>query len=178
MEIYVPESSVFKKDLGSQNLHPGEFYFTESAGQVHTLLGSCIAITLWHPRLKIGGMCHFVLPGKRHKCFIVSDNSILNGRYADEAIEMFERESKRCGTQLKEYHAKIFGGSNMLGNYSLAQDKKIGDINTQAALKILLDRGIPLLVAHVGESGHRNIVFDVATGDVWVKHVPLTEFIL
>jgi hypothetical protein len=25
---------------------------------------------------------------------------------------------------------------------------------------------------HVGDDGHRNIVFDLACGNVWVKHVP------
>ncbi len=177
MKVYVANNDVFRKDVNSPILHPGEFYFTEEGGQINTLLGSCIAMTLWHPDLKIGGMCHFILPGKSECSADTADNEILNGRYADEAILLFEREAKRCGTQLIEYQAKIFGGSNMLANYSLTQDKQIGNMNTQAAIKILQDRGIPLLVAHVGESGHRNIVFDVDTGDVWVKHVPLQKII-
>ena len=43
------------------SLLPGELYF----GQRHllkTLLGSCVAITLWHPQRQLGGMCHFLLP--------------------------------------------------------------------------------------------------------------------
>jgi len=101
----------------------------------------------------------------------------LNGRYADAAMALFEREASKRDTKLSEYQAKIFGGSNMLDS-TLRKDEQIGVKNTEAALMHLQDRGIPLLVAHVGESGHRRIVLDVAKGDVWVKHSPLQKIIL
>ena len=108
---------------------------------------------------------------------IVRANSVLDGRYADMAMLLFEREAARRGTDLKEYQAKIFGGSNMLAKSTLREDKLIGTQNTEAALKHIYDRGITLLVAHVGESGHRCIVFDIGQGDVWVKHEPLQKYI-
>ena len=37
-------------------LHPGEFYFGDRHTRIRTLLGSCVSIILWHPRLLIGGM--------------------------------------------------------------------------------------------------------------------------
>jgi len=164
-------------DIISRFLNPGQFYFCESNCQIHTLLGSCIAITLWHPILQIGGMCHFVLPGRRSPEGVIRAGGKLKGRYSDEAMALFEREATRHGTKLNEYQAKIFGGSNMLANSTLKQDEMIGTINTEAALKHLSERGITLLLAHVGETGHRRIVFDVEKGDVWVKHEPLQNII-
>jgi len=161
----------------SRFLNPGEFFFGESNCQIHTILGSCIAITLWHPILHIGGMCHFVLPGRRDPANVTRIGSSLNGRYSDDAMALFEREAKRRGSKLKEYEAKIFGGSNMLTNSTLKEDELIGTRNTEAALRHLTEREIPLLIAHVGETGHRRIALNVENGDVWVKHEPLQKFI-
>jgi len=163
--------------LVSQFINPGGFFFGNANCQIHTILGSCIAITLWHPNLHIGGMCHFVLPGKRSIKSIVNDGTELNGRYSDAAIAMFEIEVKKRGTQLKDYQAKIFGGSNMLTNSTLREDELIGTKNTEAALNHLNEKNMTLLVAHVGETGHRRIALDVSTGDVWVKHEPLQKII-
>jgi len=123
-------------------------------------------------------MCHFLLPGRRAEMRLYRAGDQLNGRYADAAMALFEREASKRGTQLSEYQAKIFGGSNMLSNSTLRKDEQIGVKNTEAALMHLKNRDITLLVAHVGESGHRRIVFDVAQGDVWVKHSPLQRIIL
>ncbi len=161
----------------SRFINPGEFFFYESNCQIHTLLGSCIAITLWHPVLKIGGMCHFVLPGMRSTSGVDRAEGELNGRYSDAAMALFEIEAVRYGTRLDEYQAKIFGGSNMLANSTLKEDEMIGTKNTEAAINHLTERGIPLLVAHVGETGYRRIAFDVERGDVWVKHESLQKFV-
>ena len=161
----------------SRFINPGAFFFGESNCQIHTILGSCIAITLWHPDLRIGGMCHFVLPGRRAPDKVMRYGSDCDGRYSDAAMALFEREASKRRTNLKDYQAKIFGGSNMLTNSTLREDELIGTKNTEAALKHLTEREIPLLVAHVGETGHRRIAFDVAKGDVWVKHEPLQKVI-
>jgi len=158
-------------------LNPGEFYFGDSNCQIHTLLGSCISITLWHPRLLIGGMCHFILPFNCVEEKVRSMKSEINGRYSDAAMALFEQEACKYGTRLQDYQAKIFGGSNMITNTWLREDELIGTKNTEAAINHLSQRSIPLLVAHVGETGHRRIVFNVNTGDVWVKHVPLQKII-
>jgi chemotaxis protein CheD len=90
-------------------LQPGEFYFGEGKTRIRTLLGSCVAITLWHPRLHLGGMSHYVLPNRRHR----KKHEPLDGRYADEVMEMFMRELRHSHTKPGEYEVKIFGGGRM-----------------------------------------------------------------
>lgn len=150
-------------------LHPGDFAFVEPDVHIHTLLGSCISITLWHPQRHIGGMCHFMLP-ERPSCH--AENIGLDGRYGNEAMMLFEREASKHRTQLSEYQAKIFGGGNMVVGGEDINDS-IGAKNTEKAMQMLMGLGIQVLVAHVGEFGHRRIFFDVGSGDVWVRHHPL-----
>ena len=91
-------------------LRPGEFYFGEGRTRIRTLLGSCVAITLWHPTRLIGGMSHYMLPSRlSHR----KKDSALDGRYAEDVMEMFMRELKRSHSRAAEYQVKIFGGGRM-----------------------------------------------------------------
>jgi len=146
-------------------LHPGEFWFGDADLHVHTLLGSCVSISLWHPQKHIGGLCHFVLPTRPQMGGPGPD-----GRYGDEAMELFRRSAFKHGTQLQEYEAKIFGGSNMLGAGAGSEEDLVGTRNAEAAMQLLSVAGCMLMVAHVGESGHRRLVFEPRSGDVWVRH--------
>ncbi len=101
---------------------------------------------------------------------MVRTGSQLNGRYSDAALALFEREAAKYGTQLNEYQAKIFGGSNVLTDITPQGAALVGNTNTEAALRHLSEREILLRASHVGGTGHRQIVFDVGSGDVWVKH--------
>ena len=150
-------------------LHPGDFSFAGGGAHLHTLLGSCISITLWHPRKKVGGMCHFTLPGHPK---VRSLNGKHNGRYAEGAMALFREAVDKHKTHITEYQAKIFGGGNMMRSADKPVDDTIGTKNAAAAMQLLMQEGVEILVAHVGEFGHRRIVFDISTGEVWVKHQP------
>jgi chemotaxis protein CheD len=83
-------------------------YFGGGRTRISTLLGSCISITLWHPARRIGGMCHFMLPTA------ASPPAPLDGRYADEALALFDRAVATAASQPADYQVKVFGGGNML----------------------------------------------------------------
>ena len=42
-------------------LQPGEFYWSDAFTRIRTVLGSCVALCVWHPKKNIGGMCHYIL---------------------------------------------------------------------------------------------------------------------
>ena len=99
----------------------------------------------------------------------------MNGKYADDAMYMFRRETLKYGTKLTEYDAKIFGGGNMIKSKGQNIEDSIGSKNATAAMMLLMGEGVDILVAHVGEFGHRRLVFDTLSGDVWVRHVDTDE---
>lgn len=144
------------------HLNPGDLWFGGGAVRLRTVLGSCVSVTLWHPLHHVGGMCHFMLPD-RHR----GGDAALNGKYADEAFQIFDTEMGRAGTRPAEYQAKIFGGGNMFPSARGAQGD-VGQRNLEAARRLLLQRGIDVVVKHVGGSGHRKLIFDVWSGDAWL----------
>lgn len=145
-------------------LHPGEYFFSNSDQRIGTLLGSCIAICLWHPILHIGGMCHFVLPSQKNK----SARS-LNGRYADEAMAMFEASVAEHNTELKQYQASIYGGANVVTSLVKEDEDTIGERNAAVAMELLMASRASIGIVDVGESWPRRISFDVSSGEVTVN---------
>lgn len=153
-------------------LGPGEFYFGEGKTRIRTLLGSCVAITLWHPTRLIGGMSHYMLPNRVHHR---RKESPLDGRYADEAMEMFMRELGRSRSKPVEYQVKIFGGGRMFEHASKggkSMHASISDRNVQIGRALASRYGFSFTAEDIGGAGHRNVMLDLWSGDVWVKKAP------
>lgn len=153
-------------------LQPGEFYFGDRSTRIRTLLGSCVAITLWHPRLHIGGMCHFMLPART-----IRRPDTLDGRYADEAMLLFEKKIRAARTMPGDYQVKLFGGGNMFRKPTNQADcSDVPCRNIVAARHLLQHHGYKIVAEHVGMHGHRNLIFKLWSGDVWMRHVkPVAE---
>jgi chemotaxis protein CheD len=81
-------------------LHPGEFYFGGGPTRIATLLGSCVSITVWHPRLLVGGMCHYMLPNRQRP-----PQAALCGRYGDEAMEWLLARIRDTGAPAAQFQA-------------------------------------------------------------------------
>jgi chemotaxis protein CheD len=124
---------------------------------------------MWHPELRIGGMCHYLLPTRRKKG---DANNDLDGRYGDEAIQLFTKEAQRRRTHPKQYEIKIFGGADMFPRNAKGNVTAIGTLNVSGALSRLRECGCVVKAQHVGGIGHRIIVMEVWSGEVWVKHHP------
>lgn len=159
-------------------LHPGDFYFGDRDTRIRTLLGSCVSITIWHPQLLIGGMCHYVLPSRGGRAEDAPD-----GRYGDEAMEMFMKEVRGAGTRAGEYEVKLFGGSNMfpfVRQYVPCLERNCIDPihcdcrdvsrrNKHAARKLVERHGFSVKAEHLGGTCPRNLFFDIWSGYAWVK---------
>ncbi len=148
-------------------LHPGELVFAGLGTHVHTLLGSCVAICLWHPLLKIGGMCHFVLPSRPAG---TAPSSEPDGRYGDEAMQWFDRAVKLHHTEYCDYHGKIFGGLNISSDNPDNTIELVGKRNIAKAKQMLSSRQVDIKAIHVGDAQHQRIVMDFSSGHVWVRH--------
>jgi chemotaxis protein CheD len=150
----------------------GEVYFGTGDVQVETLLGSCVAITFWHPLRRLGGLCHFVLPARRRPAASTvsaeTADQELDGRYGEDALLCLLKEIQRHNTVATDYTVKVFGGGRILG---LASPRKpIGQANAEFALEILQRQQLQVSAQDIAGEGYRYLRFDLSNGDVWVRH--------
>ena len=148
-------------------LQPGDCWFGGADTRIRTLLGSCVAITLWNPKQKLGAMCHIMLPQRAP----TKKQEGLDGRYADEAVALMLKDIKRAGCRPIDFEAKLFGGGSMLSLSAI--DGILPERNIEIAKKLIHDAGWSLMAEHTGGKGSRQIRFDIATGDVWIRFTPV-----
>lgn len=151
-------------------LLPGDFHFGDENARIHTVLGSCVSIAVWHPLLRIGGMSHSILPSRRKG---KSDNHKRDGCYIDDAIELLLREIGKHHTHPLDYQVKLFGGGNMFRQPLAGKALNVGGDNIKAARTLLEAGGFNIHAEHVGGGGHRSIIFDLRDGSVLIKHEKL-----
>lgn len=145
-------------------LKPGEYYFGEGYTRIHTLLGSCVAITLWHPKKHLGGMCHYLLPARG------LNQRLSQGHYAEEVIQLFLQSLHKTQTHPWEYEVKVFGGANMFENFRHRQGTiNVAQNNVETGAKLLRQHGFKVKVTDVGGVNHRKIYLELWNGDVWVQ---------
>ncbi len=147
-------------------LNPGEFYFGDRDIRIRTILGSCVSITLWHPKLLIGGMCHYMLPSRHPRGALLAD-----GKYADEALGLLFEEIRRSGTAVEDYQVKLFGGGNMFQRQVQAGQSHVGTKNAEAGRHLLKHHGLCPVSENLGGAGHRTVLFDIWSGNVWVRQI-------
>ena len=147
-------------------LKPGEMFFGEST-LVETLLGSCVAITLWYPHVRKGGICHFMLPQRQRD--LRSHSRDLDGRYGREAWLWLLQQSRAQCLQPELAEIKLFGGSRVLQLKPEQNFADIGAKNIELAEDCLQQAGLQPCARDVGGDGHRVLRFDLRTGYVWVR---------
>lgn len=144
-------------------LMPGQLHFGQQAGSIKTLLGSCVAVTLWHPVKRLGGMCHFLLPSRTR-----SAGDKLDGRYGDEAMETLLDHIRKSRTAPEEYHAHLYGGADTLPEGTNLRFN-VGERNIEAGW-LFVDRwGFQLQGVDVGEDVPRSVTLTLATGEVEMR---------
>lgn len=148
----------------ARNIHPGA-WAVEDRLPLSTLLGSCVAVCLFDPHLKIGGINHFMLPDMGRARFGDVD-SLLSGNFAMEALlnALLGRGAKKARLQ-----AKAFGGGTIIdtGDGALS----IGMRNASFAKEWLVREGIPLVSSDFLGPWSRKIIFLPTHGEAFCKRM-------
>ena len=139
----------------------GQAVFAAEPSRLTTIVGSCVAVTLYSPRRRLGMLGHIVLPQSR-------DGTDHPAKYADTAIPHMLLTLQREGVAASELTAKLAGGACMFGD---SQFSRIGENNVQAAIQALESAGIGVVGRDAGGNSGRRVCFDLATGIVIVACV-------
>lgn len=151
-------------------LSPGGVHFGHRETRIRTILGSCVSLTLWHPNLCVGGMCHFMLPARPRSM----PSSGQDGRFASDAIDLLLADIRQSNCDPREFHVKLYGGANMFPDICHdTGEAHVGARNISAARLLIAHHGLKSMSEHVAGNGHRHLVFDVWNGAVCLHHLPL-----
>lgn len=152
-------------------LKPGEMRICEEPTIVTTLLGSCVAVAMYNERLKIGAICHGLLPSCRNArpC----DGHCLEGfRYVDCSIRRMLEVFQKRGIVQSEIDVKVFGGSDMFNvKVGASKSSSVGRQNVEKALQIVDNEGLRIIASDLGGLRGRKIYFYTHTGEVLLKRL-------
>ena len=148
----------------ARNVQPGA-WVVDSEKPLSTLLGSCVAVCLFDPLMKIGGINHFMLPemGRSKNSDV---DSLLSGSYAMEALlnALLIKGAKKVRLQ-----AKAFGGGTIIDTDG--GSLSIGMRNANFAKEWLVREGIPLRSSDFLGPWSRKIVFLPFNGEAFCKRL-------
>lgn len=165
--------------MGKVVINPGDHNLVTSG------VGSCLVITLYDPKLRIGALAHALLPSStrhntdsgqspsasasssRQGCMVAERSAVKteDTKYVDVAIDKMLKGLEAAGAKRTDLEAKIIGGANM---FSFVTDD-VGKENALSAKDKLKKEGIRIVGECVGGSQGRSIEFSPTTGIVTVK---------
>ena len=144
-------------------LLPGALHCAGLPTVISTVLGSCIAVCLWDPVRRRGGMNHYVLPsGGAGGC---------DARYGDVAIDQLIEGMEALGCRARGLVAKVFGGAAVLPADS--SYPSVGTQNLELALHRLAARRIKVVGRRTGGAHGLLVRFATDLGQAVLRNVPI-----
>ena len=148
----------------AHSVHPGAWAI-ENERPLSTLLGSCVAVCLFDPALRIGGLNHFMLPdmGRSRNGDV---DSLLSGNFAMEALlnALLVKGAKKVRLQ-----AKAFGGGTIIDTDG--GSLSIGMRNANFTKEWLVREGIPLVSSDFLGPWSRKVLFLPSNGEAFCKRL-------
>jgi chemotaxis protein CheD len=156
----------YERDFGKHAVKvlPGEFFVAAEDVVLSTVLGSCVSACIWDPKLRIGGMNHFLLPGEAGSADPMSDS----GRYGVFAMEQLINELLKRGARKSSLEAKVFGGGHVMKNFTTIT---VGTRNAEFVLRFLSTEGIRVVSQDLKDVHPRRVAFFPYTGRALCKHL-------
>lgn len=152
------------------HLRTGGLIVTAEPQWIITVLGSCISVTMFCPRMSLAGICHAMLP--RPRTPNPDSENVERYRFVSYAIPGMLDMFHRAGIQNNEIEVKMFGGASVLqAGCDVQHDRWVGNANIIAAREVLKETRLKLIAESVGGLRGRKIIFNTQTGAVLHKHL-------
>jgi chemotaxis protein CheD len=125
-------------------------------------LGSCLAISMYDPAVKVGGLLRALLPEGRAE---PDRAERCPGLFVDTGLAALLRALAPYGVERPRLHVCLAGAADCLG---AGTTFNLGQRNLQTARELLQRYHLPVHAAAVGGVVSRSIFLDVGTGTVRV----------
>lgn len=122
-------------------------------------IGSCIILSLYDEKNKIGGFSHVMLPDSTG----IDKDKVSPGKFADTAVPLLYQRMSEEGAFKSKLVAKIVGGAEM---FPPTEDfsNNIGKENVEAVKKALQALSLPVIAEDTGGTRGRSLEFDLESG--------------
>ncbi len=147
-------------------LLPGTVRFASSPERIETVLGSCVSVSLRDPRTAAAALCHCVLPEAPPRT-----RTRERFRFCDTAVEAMLEWFADRNVPAARLEVKLFGGAEVLPGGSRPSGASVGALNAQCAITVLASFGLAPQARETGGATGRYLVFDTATGGVWIRQL-------
>jgi len=130
-------------------------------------LGSCVAICVYDPIARVGGMVHALLPTS-------SNGNGASGnpyKFADRGIPLLVEAVLGSGGRSYRLVAALWGGAKVLSAPGFDNSFDIGKRNVVAANAALKVVGLRVVVQDIGGKSGRTVKFGVGSGEVTVRSI-------
>lgn len=134
----------------------------EPTVEFSTVLGSCVALCLYDPETRIGGMNHFLLAEPPASVAPAT----VDEHYGTYLMELLVNQMLGRGARKARLKAHLYGGANVNRNMM-----RIGTANAEFARTFLGREGIDLLRHDLGGTNARRVDFRPASGQVRCRSV-------
>jgi chemotaxis protein CheD len=138
-------------------LYPSAVIVCSEPCEITTILGSCVAVCIYDPVLKTGGMNHFMLP-------LWNGIGLESPKYGNIAIERLITKIISRGSNRNNLIAKVFGGGEIIEGST--QNYNIGKRNVEITRDLMKKEGIPVVSSSIGGKLGRKIIFNTHTGEI------------
>lgn len=126
-------------------------------------LGSCIAVAVYDPLTKVGGLLHYMLPDS----LLDSEKARVHpGMFADTGIPLLFKTCYKLGAEKKRMIVKVAGGARIMDDMNYF---RIGQKNLTALRKIFWKNNVLIDAEDTGENFNRTVRLEIATGKFLVK---------
>jgi len=150
------------QEVKTHYLYPGAIFTHRDRHLVTTILGSCVAVCIWHEKSRVGGINHYLLP-------LWNGEGLPTPKYGNVAIGRLVEKVQRIAGE-GPLLAKVFGGASMWAQTSGAL--AVGERNVELAFRTLEEMGIKIVSQDVGGRMGRKIIFDTGSGSVLLRRNP------
>ena len=150
-------------DMDNIYLKPGEVLVSRQPVLVSTVLGSCVAVTMFSASRGFGAICHAMLPENTGY-----ENDL---RYVDTALQHIYGKILNWGIGA-DLEVKLFGGAQVLDVGGKSSDRlTIGDQNVSKAEAVLASMGLEISARDTGGMQGRKLFFCTRSGDVYMRRM-------
>lgn len=127
-------------------------------------LGSCVAVALYDPETRVGGLAHILLPSQS-----LARDRDKPAKFPETAVPFLVDRMGDLGAVRRRLRARLVGGASMFAGLSSGSVASVGERNVQAAHDVLDRAGIPVVAEDTAQDYGRSVYFFLESGRVEVR---------